>query len=347
MTLDPFLRRHGHGVAHLAIGATQDGLSLGRLAARPVSHEALVARLPGLVSVLAALLLGWSLSRIESVAPDRAPTVEPADADSALAIRIWQESRPTGVPTSPSPPVRSRASIPSRAVSAAVPPAPDRPPSPKKSATPAPTPSSPRRAPFDPRSLALQPARATTLPSLSDPLPPARPTSSDASERPRAGAARAPVRLRRALLASVPSPERLPSPVDPVDPASPPEASAPTPRPPVSAPAHEPGLADSIRSELERWDEVPLDDLPDCTPSGRQDALKQQILRAVPFNRECSHPEGRYRFVQTRNLNAFLMWSRPNPDAPLRRDGDRDACDVLERALRCLGNTSNEEHSIR
>lgn len=119
------------------------------------------------------------------------------------------------------------------------------------------------------------------------------------------------------------------------------------PRPPVSAPAHDPGLAGSIRSELERWDEVPLDDLPDCTPSGRQDALKQQILRAVPFHRECSHPEGRYRFVQTRNLNAFLMWSHPNPDAPARRDGDRDACDVLEGALRCLVDASNEELSIR
>jgi len=357
MTPDPFLRHHGHGAARLAIGSIEGGLSIRRLAARPVHHEALIARLPGLVCGLAALALGWSLSFSPSVAPERAPGLASGEAEPPLAIRIWQASRPTGARASPSPPIPgppipdppppSRASTSHRPGPTAVPTTANRPSRPKRAA-PVPAPSSrsdpPDQAPFDPRSLALPPSRAATPPSLSDPFPLARPTDRDTSARPMASAGRAPVRLRRAFLASVMSSEGLAAPAEP---GSSVEESAAARRPPVAARAHDPALAASIRSELARWREVPLDDLPDCTPRGRQDALKQQILRAAPFDRACSHPEGRYRFVQTRNLNAFLMWSRPNPETRLRREGDRDACDVLERALRCLGDPTHEELSIR
>jgi len=340
MTLDPFLRRHGRGAARLAIGSIEGGLSLARLAGRPVVFEDLIARLPGLVCLLAALLMAWSLGGIESATETAVPLLDRTRDESPLAIRIWQEPRAAEPSTLPSPSVPAPAPPLTEPRSADVLPAPTRPEIPLATSTSTPA---PRRRDFDPRSLALQASRATTLPSISEPLPVSGVAGAAPSERPLARAAREPDLLRRAFLASTASPEHLPPPSEP----EPPEALASTPRPPVSAPAHDPGLADSIRSELERWDEVPLDDLPDCTPGGRQDALKQQILRAVSFQRECSHPEGRYRFVQTRNLNAFLMWSHPNPNAPTRRDRDRDACDVLERALRCLGDASNEELSIR
>lgn len=345
MTVDPFLRRHGHGVARLAIGSIDGGPSLGRLAGRPVDLEGLIAGLPGLACALAALLLGWNLSSIHRAdEPHPAPVANRTADESPLTIRVWQEVRPSSVAAIQRPSIADVAPTPEPG-SADVPATPVAPAKPTPVATPSPPsrPSShtPSRA-FDPRSLALQPARAATLPGMSAPLPPADRASKNVSERPIAAqAARAPSDLRQGFLASIARTESLPSPADP-------EAAARTPRPPVSAPAHDAGLADSIRSGLERWDEVPLDDLPDCTPSGRQDALKQQILRIVPsFNGACSHPEGRYRFVQTRNLNAFLMWSRPNPDAPARLKRDRDACDVLERALRCLGDASNEELSIQ
>lgn len=98
---------------------------------------------------------------------------------------------------------------------------------------------------------------------------------------------------------------------------------------------------------LDGWQEVPLDELPDCSPAGRQDLLKKRILLAVPFQQECSHQGGSYRFVETRNLGAFLMWSRPNPGRMAGQPRDRDACDVLERALACLADRSSQESSSR
>ena len=98
---------------------------------------------------------------------------------------------------------------------------------------------------------------------------------------------------------------------------------------------------------VDGWEEIPLDALPDCSPPGRQDLLKKRILLAAPFQRECSHRDGSYRFVETRNLGAFLMWSRPNPDGRAGQPRDRDACDVLERALSCIGDRSSQESSPR
>jgi len=107
------------------------------------------------------------------------------------------------------------------------------------------------------------------------------------------------------------------------------------------------GAHDSNGTALDGWQEVPLDELPDCSPAGRQDLLKKRILLAAPFQRECSHRDGSYRFVETRNLGAFLMWSRPNPSRRAGQPRDRDACDVLERALTCLADRSSQESSSR
>jgi len=101
------------------------------------------------------------------------------------------------------------------------------------------------------------------------------------------------------------------------------------------------------RGDVGGWQEVPLDELPDCDPPGRQDLLKKRILLAASVQRECSHPSGSYRFVETRSLGAFLMWSRPNPAARAGQPRDRDACDVLERALACLGDPGSEESTSR
>ncbi|MEZ4278302.1 MAG: hypothetical protein R3F21_01640 [Myxococcota bacterium] len=124
-------------------------------------------------------------------------------------------------------------------------------------------------------------------------------------------------------------------------------------RPEVSARGSSAGVRalaasrDSRGSAVDGWQEVPLDALPDCTPAGRQDLLKKRILLAASLQRECSHASGSFRFVETRTLGGFLMWSRPNPGPSAGQPRDRDACDVLERALTCLGDRSSEESSSR
>lgn len=126
-------------------------------------------------------------------------------------------------------------------------------------------------------------------------------------------------------------------------------AAPATRRPMVSAARSDlPALSSGANgTSLDGWEEVPLDALPDCDPPGRQDLLKKRILLAAPFQRECSHRDGSYRFVETRNLGAFLMWSRPDPDRRAGQPRDRDACDVLERALACIGGRSSQEPTSR
>jgi hypothetical protein len=97
------------------------------------------------------------------------------------------------------------------------------------------------------------------------------------------------------------------------------------------------------------WYEVPLDELPACSPPERQDQLKKRILLATTAQRarECSHQDGQYRFLETRNLNAFLMWSRTNPESAFAQRPARDVCDVLERALVCLEGASTKDLGVK
>ena len=76
---------------------------------------------------------------------------------------------------------------------------------------------------------------------------------------------------------------------------------------------------------------MPLSALAACRTDQREDKLKLAVLAAVGKQRECSSPAGTYRFVETKNLNAFLMWIER---APGRAAVDR--CGELAHALSCL-----------
>ena len=76
---------------------------------------------------------------------------------------------------------------------------------------------------------------------------------------------------------------------------------------------------------------VTLGSLASCVSDREEDVLKQRLLVAVGSREECVSAAGRYRFVETRNLNAFLMWI---DRAPHR--GEADRCVELSLALECL-----------
>jgi hypothetical protein len=76
---------------------------------------------------------------------------------------------------------------------------------------------------------------------------------------------------------------------------------------------------------------VPLASLASCATDREEDSLKQKLLAAVTRQKECVSASGTYRFVETKNLNAFLMWIER---APSRAEANR--CDELELALTCL-----------
>ena len=76
---------------------------------------------------------------------------------------------------------------------------------------------------------------------------------------------------------------------------------------------------------------MPLSALAACRTDQREDTLKLAVLAAVGKQRECSSAAGTYRFVETKNLNAFLMWIER---APGRAAVDR--CGELAHALNCL-----------
>ena len=76
--------------------------------------------------------------------------------------------------------------------------------------------------------------------------------------------------------------------------------------------------------------------LASCVSDREEDALKQRLIRHVPQPGVCSNPQGAWSFVETKNLNAFLMWV----DRGTQRAGDR--CAELTRALACV-----KQHGVR
>ena len=76
---------------------------------------------------------------------------------------------------------------------------------------------------------------------------------------------------------------------------------------------------------------VPLASLAACVSDGEEEALKRRLIATVRTQRECNSPAGTYRFVETKNLNAFLMMIER---APARRAADR--CEELSNALACV-----------
>ena len=75
---------------------------------------------------------------------------------------------------------------------------------------------------------------------------------------------------------------------------------------------------------------VPLASLAACVSDREEDALKRKLVAAVTTQSECASPAGTYRFVETKNLNAFLMTIER---APGRSVADR--CVELRHALAC------------
>lgn len=76
---------------------------------------------------------------------------------------------------------------------------------------------------------------------------------------------------------------------------------------------------------------VPLGSLAACMSDRQEDSLKQRVVAAVTTQRECISAAGTYRFVETKNLNAFLMWIERAPHR-----GEADRCEELRLALECL-----------
>jgi hypothetical protein len=97
--------------------------------------------------------------------------------------------------------------------------------------------------------------------------------------------------------------------------------------PPIGEVNDRPGLAG-----------VPLGDLAACVSDREEDRLKQALVAAVTTQDECVSRSGRYRFVQTRNLNAFLMWIDRAPGRSVE-----DRCGELRNALQCLAESSGRQ----
>ena len=76
---------------------------------------------------------------------------------------------------------------------------------------------------------------------------------------------------------------------------------------------------------------VALSDLLPCVSDARELALKQETVAAARNLPLCESPAGRFQFVETKNVNAFLMRIE---QAAGRQSGDR--CTELQLALDCI-----------
>jgi hypothetical protein len=269
-------------------------------------------------------------------APERAPIAKPAPTPARVAR-----------PALPPPP----ATIAPPRIAAA----PSRPPAPRPSfpksvvsidAVPAPT--SARATSSEPPRRALRPATAPAskprpapsfdlgAPAAPGLLPEAAPPANDprravAAPSARAGSGARSV-ARPALGLALPA-LAAGGPVR--DPGSEPTPARTAAR--VAAPA---GGASQARSNEPRLSGVPLGSLASCVSDRDEDALKQQLVAIVGKPSECVSEAGRYRFVETRNLNSFLLWVER---APSRREADR--CVELGHALECIRKRAGGEWS--
>jgi hypothetical protein len=87
---------------------------------------------------------------------------------------------------------------------------------------------------------------------------------------------------------------------------------------------------------------VPLGSLAVCVSDREEEALKQRLIAAVTTQSECTSEAGRYRFLETRNLNAFLMTIER---AASRAEADR--CTELAYALDCVVGSTRGDSSRR
>jgi len=98
----------------------------------------------------------------------------------------------------------------------------------------------------------------------------------------------------------------------------------------------------SSRDDEDRPRGVPLGSLASCVSDREETALKQALLSSVKTQKECISNAGHYRFLQTRNFNAFLMWVEP---ASNRTPEDR--CIELAHALDCVKKQNTMESRKR
>jgi len=274
---------------------------------------------------------------IAKPAPPRAPIAKPTPAPVTIARPVF--------PAAPAPLVRApRSAAPQPRVQVA------RPSLPKPvisidavAAPAAPAEASPPTS--EPPRLALRPvaapaARPRPAPSfdLGAPAAPSRLTEPAA-----------PAASTRALLAVAPSTRATARGV-----ARPPPSLA-LPALAVGGPVRDPGAeptpfrvaardpaptggAARSRSDEPKLRGVALASLASCVSDRDEDALKQQLVALLGEPAECVSTAGRYRFVETRNLNAFLLWVERAPARPAA-----DRCVELTHALDCVRKHAGRE----
>ena len=76
---------------------------------------------------------------------------------------------------------------------------------------------------------------------------------------------------------------------------------------------------------------MPLGSLAACVSDAEEDRWTRRVLSVVGGREVCTSEAGTYRFVETKNRNAFLMWVER---APGRAKADR--CAELALAVDCI-----------
>jgi hypothetical protein len=168
-----------------------------------------------------------------------------------------------------------------------------------------------------PRATAPRPTRgpAPKLSSAPVPMPTSSPTAT-----PKRGARLAPANPTR----------RAPRPTAQIARAT--KMSEPTmPTPASRSGRASPQAPRGSKADLNGVAGVPLGDLAACLSDREEDRLKQAVVAAVTTQEECISSKGTYRFIETKNLNAFLMWIDRAPARPIS-----DRCVELGYALECL-----------
>jgi hypothetical protein len=386
MALQPIHRRYGHGAARLPIGVPPESMRLSECAHSRSDHERLFALLPGLLCAGLAILLAFaaSFNRSDDTPPlaELEPTTIEIDswepAPHIADVQPPEDVPPQVIEAMPESPIAASDPVadavepstqPSRDFDVAL-------------LAMAPTQSMPISATRDTSAIVEKTRPGQRRPDTaakSDPFPvdtltqalsaatPLASPSSRLGDRVSAAATSQAERPGSASDSSAPSDVRswtrearrsdflaALGEGEPSALASGPPQSSPAARPHVAAAAAIAAgrdVRERVRQQALRdgWHEIPLDELPACSPPERQDQLKKRILLATAARRarECSHPDGQYRFVETRNLNAFLMWSRTNPESASAQPPARDVCDVLMRALVCLEEGSNKDLGVK
>jgi hypothetical protein len=226
--------------------------------------------------------------------------------------------------------------------------------------------SAPEPAPLPPERALRTPAPPRTASALRiDPLAPSFPVAEAAvapsEPAPLRTPGRAPVRAAPPIafslepVAAAPAPEppprpsreravssrRAAAPLPRFDPVAPPARYADVAAPaPPAAPARVARTAardeGSAPAPSRSFQGVPLGSLAACVSDREEDSLKLSVMAAAGTRGGCSSRAGSYRFVETKNLNAFLMWIERSPQ---RKAADR--CIELRLALECLAGTPN------